>query len=406
MSLKNTSRKVKFGELVANTATNARFSSSAPVAGVTVDTYNIDAMEMLLWESRGQLHEPMKVERRADGKYDLLQGFRRYFGLQRFAQNDKLPADIGDNLNKIPVVVYDDLTPQERLTIIHDHGGRQDLYKSEIVASIWALSYNGFSPKEVIMRKYYDIARMTGNDELLRNVPQDEKLRETFVTGKLYPTVNGFYISVYKAGDYWQNQLMLTLLEKDGLLRDGEVKDGIAIGRDPRPQFKITHQRWNALQAAWKADKEKGNYEPGNTIPLCGPIAKGVIEGFIAKDAGKSVDTPKMLTAKAVKERRDVSKSNLERLVLDHVATGQPVNGLAEAAANVARLEGLDTVAVKSIDRVAANATVNLREFLRHVAHSSPVEFETAVARYCPTPAATESVSEQPTPVAETVNAN
>lgn len=336
----------------------------------------------------GKILKPIIVEETTDGELLVLSGNRRTRAgqelasdpnriasiLQMFADSEKdiarateirtnlakMVDDVKEALNKVDIYVYRDLSVQQRLELIMDHGSEKPISRTELVKCIWRMDASFMSEAEIIRATYFSLAQYTGNTRKLGEVPTTDKERTKYLTTWFHGTVGNYILDAAKMGEYVREQFILTHRSEDGLLKEGE-----------KVEMRVSRDRVKELRAAKGEDSkaDKWSTEKG------GPVFNALVEKFKAEDAGE-IDkvSKKRPTVKELMDKSDVFKSTAVRKALQIAAgeTGEKVAGLLEDDDRSYRNEQVLTMLARHIDKLPDE----IAHFARKLCYDKPKDFE------------------------------
>lgn len=270
----------------------------------------------------------------------------------------QMVADVKDALGKVDIYVYKDLSVQQRLELIMDHGSEKPISRTELVKCIWRMDASFMSEAEIIRVTYFSLAQYTGNTRKLGEVPTEDKARTKYLTSWFHGTVGQYILDAAKLGAYVADQFILTHRAEDGLLKDGE-----------KVEMRVSRDRVKELRAMKNEEKESWSVEKGSEK------FNALIEKYKAEDAGE-IDkvTKKRPTVKELMDKADVFKSAPIRKALMIAAgeTGDKVGGLLDDDARVYRNEQVVTLLARHLDKLPDE----IGHFARKLCYDTPKEFE------------------------------
>lgn len=374
--LKATKRTVSINNLISKLEVNVREQNN----------YDLATMREQIVQA-GRILKPLIVEETEEGLI-VLSGNRRTRGGQELWENHQLitaillnmaetERDAGkretmkktivdltnavvDQLGKVDVYVYKGLSEEERLMLIMDHGSEKPISRTEVVNCCWRMDRQFFSEGDIIRLTYFALAKFTGNERKLSEVPTEAKAREAFLRKWLHGTVGNFILAAHKMGDYVRTQFILTMRAEDGLLREGE-----------KVEMRCTRDRITQLSATKTKEKEVWSPDKGS------PDFNAMVEKFKAEDAGILDREPKKRPSiKELNDKADVFKSVAIRKALLIAAgeTGDKVTGLLEDDDRMYRDEQALKVLSGAWEKLpkAMPAGFDLQEFVTKVLHATP----------------------------------
>lgn len=306
---KATKKSVSINNLVSKLDVNLREENN----------YDIPQMKEQI-VTVGRILKPLSVEEMPDkkGYYLILQGNRRTLAAQELHSDPACPSDLKEALDKIDVMVYEDLTPIEREMMIADHGGEKPLSRSEIVKTVWRLDKMFMDESMIASILYFELADFTGNRAKLQDVPTEPKARAKYVKQWFHGTLGNFMLAASRMGEFVREQFMLTHRSQDKLLKEGESVT-----------MKCDRVRINALSTAITADRTGKGWTDLTILPSGDKYGGGekfneMIDKFIAEDKNGKEDGPKRLTVKDLKDRVGLYKSVAIKTALT-LAAGEEV---------------------------------------------------------------------------------
>ncbi|MBV9694307.1 MAG: hypothetical protein JO261_11470 [Alphaproteobacteria bacterium] len=309
----------------------------------------------------GGIHTPIIIERQGD-EWVVLSGNRRTRAGQLLYKDPTLTAELKEKLDKVEFIVYSELTPAERLSIINDQGSQKELCKTEIVLAVRRAFLEGQSESDIITRMYYSLASFTGNTNKLRELPTEPKAREAKLKTWFHGTVGNGILAVATMGGYVWDQFVLTHKAADGLLEEGESVT-----------MKVTRERIKQLSAARTSDRkpENGGWNPETG----GKEFNKLIDQFKAEDAGTADKVDKKRpTPKELSTRADAFKCKGISNVLRYAAgEGEEfLRGLLEEDDRLFRIGKVLEVLSRNWDSIPES----LRPFCKSLLDDSPEKFE------------------------------
>jgi hypothetical protein len=277
----------------------------------------------------GRIVKPILVkDHQTDkSKYIVLSGNRRALSGQELYSEPGITVELKAALDKVDIIHFTDLTPTEELSLIIDHGSEKPISRSEIVQAVQRLDKGFHSESQIINLLYFALAKFSGNEKKLQDVPKDEPARSQFLKKWFHGTVGNFILSASRMGSYVNNQFLLTHLSEDKLLAEGQVVE-----------MRCSRERITALSAAMngdkKAAKDAGKPESeGWTYDKGGASFNALIEKFKEEDrTGSRPKAPDRPSVKELSEKADQFKCSAIKAAL-LVAAGQTEmgKGLVEA---------------------------------------------------------------------------
>jgi hypothetical protein len=290
-----------------------------------------------------------------DGEYVVLSGFRRTWAGQELYADGSISADLKEALGKVDIIVYSNLTEKERLQLILDHGSEKPICRTETVAAVWRLVAQMYPEKDVIRQLYFALARYTGNERKLRELPSenDPRAREKALHKWLHGTVGNYIMAAMGMGQYVRDQFILTHKAEDGLL-DATVGEKV--------EMRCSRQRIQELSQAKSTDDKT---DAGWSFASGGKSFNELIERFKAEDAGgPTVEKITRLTAKQLEQMADNYQSDLAKSLCKRAA-GQEAEGLADLDAEAFRVQAIIKVLLDVTDHIPKGQhTVDLHGLL------------------------------------------
>lgn len=267
-----------------------------------VSNYDITTM-MEQIRSAGRIIKPLVI-RGEDNM--ILQGNRRYRAAMALLNAADTPDELKETLSKLDCIVYTGLSEQDTLSLIIDHGSEKPISRSEVVNAVWRLDRQFFNEGQIINLLYYALAKYSGNERKLTEVPtKPGKERDTFLKKWLHGTVGNYILAAAKMGEYVRAQFMLTHKSEDKLLK-AEHKVGDVTFPAEVVEMRCSRDRITQLSAAKSADQKDKGWTPED-----GGIAfNALIEKFKALDNGSLSDEKQPRpTVKELEEKADQFKN-------------------------------------------------------------------------------------------------
>ncbi len=264
-------------------------------------------------------------------------------------------AAILDGLNKVDIHVYKDLSEEERMMLVMDHGSEKPISRAEITTCVWRMDKSFFSESDIIRLCYYALAKFTGNERKLMEVPTEPKAREAMLRKWLHGTVGNFLLAANRMGEYVRQQFFLTRRDEDNLL-----------GPDEKVEMRCNRDRIEQLSKA--KNEEKDTWEaPGSKF-------NELIEKFKGEDSGKVAKEDK--TRPSSKELKDKAGSMqhpaLKKLLLLAAGEkGDKVGGLANDDDQLVRDDRVLKLIAASWDELPEPQ----KEFAKHLLGDTPMKF-------------------------------
>jgi hypothetical protein len=357
MSMNHSTKAIKVDKLRSSDNVNVRFSADNPLYGVKVDLYDLVTMKDQI-RTVGRVLEPLSVEELDDGTYMVLRGNRRFRAVLQLLNDPNSSKELLDNIKELICDVYRKLTPDERSTLINDHGARKRLSKAEIIHAVWQLKAAGYSNSDIAVRQLYNLASFTGQERLLETLPQAEPARQQAINKWLNGALNGNILPMAGMPQRVKDAYIQTYL-----LEEKKLPDGV------KPEFKIDTKRRRDLISARKVDQDAllWNVDTG------GPTFNELIQKFIDEDTkGTAPDNNKTLGFKKLKELQDQYRSTLTRAAFS-IAMSKPVDNMAAMDSEAARLEKIVGLLIHGMDNIKDD---NLKGFAAAILHKSESQFK------------------------------
>lgn len=293
-----------------NTPTKKTISIKSLKASYEVnirDSANYDLPTMMQQiKDAGRIIKPLVV-RGEDNM--VLQGNRRYRAAMALLESPDCPDEVKENLSKLDCIVYTGLSEQETLGLIIDHGSEKPISRSEVVEAVWRLDRQFFSEGQIINLMFYALAKYSGNERKLNEIPKAGKEREQALKKWFHGTVGNYMLAAAKMGDYVRRQFILTHKAEDRLLRPErkEVIDGQETTIPAETvEMRCSRDRITQLSAAKSADQK----DKGWTPETGGEAFNSLIEKFKGQDAGVVAnDTTPRPSSKELREKADLFSS-------------------------------------------------------------------------------------------------
>jgi hypothetical protein len=281
-NLKSYSQELPLHSLFARPERNIRFETGKEVIKGLVfrgDTYALDTLIMQIVEL-GYIRDPLHVSKKlvnGETRYEVLRGFRRYFAARRIEEIGT-NRNVIDTFGRIPCIVYENLTPEQEDALINDQTSKK-FASSEVLRQVWKKLENGIPWQVIGLELAEQIATATGGYSQLQKVnnakTMAEKNKELHTW--LNSTLNQFWQGVFlHGGPQCKKWLLLTFMEKDGLLSE----------TDEKPKIRMTSNKWTnkdqGLFAAIKKDREAGTWDAKAGT---GPAFEEAVAYWVKKDS-------------------------------------------------------------------------------------------------------------------------
>jgi hypothetical protein len=369
MTMKFVSKTMDIGKIVVDTDKNVRLDSKRPVAGLKFNTYELGSMIDAIIQKKGICTALV-----LNYALSVLQGFRRALAgqeIQRnpdkyFGGNTELRDEVLANLRSVPVLVYSkDLSEEEELDLINDHGDRKGIGAVEFILAVWHMLKQGRKEAQISLQLLYAAAEYTGNVQKIKELPEVGSLaRAEKIRSWLHGTIGNYIIAAYYMGDR----------VKDAMLRTAAIQDGLskADDKDSAPLFYAKRTRINQLNSAITQDKGKGLWDD---VVKTGPAFEAKLAEFIKEDAGegpvKVADTRKSVEdVKGMINSVYLSKAFKTALKV----TFEEVNEAPRVDEETARMETVFSLLETHLDEIA-NPLV--KDVIVRVLHATPSDLET-----------------------------
>lgn len=285
---KKTKKALALSSLVSSDAVNARLA----------DNYDLESLIPQI-VNKGGITNPPSVEANADGKtFTVLQGNRRVRAALVIcgAPAGVYPADVVKALEKLDCIVYEGLTNEERDGLIFDHGETRPLNREETVLAVWRLFKSFAKEKEIGLRLFGQLARYTGNEKKLNQLPSDPAAREKYLATWFRGTLGGYMLAAATMTDEVREAMLMTARKEDGRLKEGETVP-----------FNASRERIVELSKARTADEKAAGWNTSTG----GETFNQTIARFKDEDAGKATAGAKKTrpTVKDLTDRAAMFKS-------------------------------------------------------------------------------------------------
>lgn len=353
MSLKtNKTKFMSATDIIVNAAKNDRFHATQELtwlagSGLHVDTYSLGLLIDAIVKA-GQVNEPLHVNGKTG---EVLRGFRRTLAAQAILAGEGYSPELKKAMEKLPVVVYDDLTPAEEIEIIHDKGDRKNIGRSETLAAVWRMYEQNFSEKQISNHMVYSIADYTQNRDLINNLPKEVSAREDAIKEWLHGTVGNFMLAAYDCGPRVRTAVMLADMYADGMLpkdADGKPKDiNLEFG------IKGIRNKVARLVKAKTADRAAGEWNGTNfTGPRFDKTFQEILDKVPATPATPATpEGPKSMTFAEIDKKKDSAKSQVAKAAMA-VAQNKVVMEYPDLDSAAARWEEVSLLLIRYYERI------------------------------------------------------
>lgn len=197
--------------LVSDTAINYRLEWN----------YDIGSLIPLILQA-GRVNNPLIVEMRPNGTALVLQGNRRLRALLAIHADPEIDAALKKSLTKVPCLVYDGLSDEERTDLILDHGGVRGLNREETVLAVWRQMAMFRTEARIGETLYSQLARFTGNESMLSSLPPSGPDRRKRITEWFRGSLGQYIMAAYGFGDFVRDQFLATHRKIDGVKWDAK----------------------------------------------------------------------------------------------------------------------------------------------------------------------------------------
>lgn len=303
---KKTKKALPLSALVSSDSVNARLA----------DNYDLETLCVQI-VAKGGITNPLAVEPMPGEKdrFMVLQGNRRKRAADLLVSRHDTPDEVRKSLEKIECIIYEGLSDADRDGLIFDHGETRPLNREETVLAVWRLYKQFAKEKEIGQRLYYQLARYSGNEKKLAEMPTDPHKRNQFLSDWFRGTLGQYILAAASMPDEVREQFLLTARKEDGRLKEGE-----------KVSFLCTRARIVELSKARTADEKAAGWsrEAG------GEHFNALVQKFKDEDAGKAEpDKPAgKLSVKELKRRASLFDSAALKAAFN-VAAGDETAGVA-----------------------------------------------------------------------------
>lgn len=282
---KKTKKILPLEKLISSDSVNARLA----------DNYDLESLRPQII-NKGGITNPPSVEANPDGTFTVLQGNRRVRCAVLIRDDPSSPPDVVKALERLDCIVYEGLTNEERDGLIFDHGETRPLNREETILAVWRLYKSFASEKDIGARLFGQLARYTGNEKKLNQLPSDPTARAKYLATWFRGTLGGYMLAAATMTDEVREAMLLTARKEDGRLKEGEAVPFIA----DRPRIV-------ELSKARSADEKAGGWNSQTG----GETFNKLIEQFKSEDAGRATAGQKKTrpTVKDLTDRAAMFKS-------------------------------------------------------------------------------------------------
>jgi hypothetical protein len=298
----------------------------------------------------------------------VLSGNRRAWAGQELYETPGITAELKEALSKVDVIVYEKLTDQERLRLILDHGGEKPISRAELVQSCWRLAAQMYNENEIIRQMYFAIAKYTGNERKLRELPpeSDPQARQKALQKWLHGTVGNYILRAATLGAYVREQFFLTHKAEDGLL---ETEKGEKV------EMRLNRDRMKALSEAKTADEKAGGW----STEKGGKTFNELIGTYKTEDAtGVVADKPSRPTVKQLEQQADAYQSDIAKFLCKRAAGHDVTENLADLDTEAFRIQKIVRVLTNRLDTSIPKGMhqMNVHELLSVIAFEKAEKVE------------------------------
>jgi hypothetical protein len=238
------------------------------------DQYDIPQMVDSI-VSAGRILMPISVEKLTDdsGKvtYKVLRGNRRSLAAQSIMSDPNQPAELKAALAKTEFMVYEGLSEAERMALVVDHDSK-GLSRTELVLTIWRLAKAMFSEREIAAMLYFLLAKYTGNERKLNELPSNGAERAKKLTSWFHGTLGNYILAVQRMPEYVREAFILT----------HKIQDGIIKSENANLPVKLNQSRVSTLSKAKTKDTNDKVWDDVNG----GPAFTEAWTKMVQEDAG------------------------------------------------------------------------------------------------------------------------
>lgn len=356
--MKKSRKQIVLSKLVSSDAVNARLA----------DNYDLDSLRPQII-AKGGIITPLVVEAIAGtDEFLVLQGNRRKRAADQITSDPAALADVKLALAKLDCIVYEGLTDAERDSLIFDHGETRPLNREETLLVVWRKFKEFKKEREIGQALYYALARYTGNERKLNQLPTDPAAREKYLSTWFRGTLGQYMLSAATMTDEVREAMILTARKEDGRLKDGESVP-----------FLATRDRIVELSKARTADEKAEGWSPTSG----GATFNATIQRFKDEDAGKATSGGKKSrpSVKDLNDRQAMFKSAALKSAFA-VAAGDDAAGAALLMMDDAihRQTIVSEIIVKALPTVKDNDVRSLLTAL--VGSGPPADVEMALSPF------------------------
>jgi hypothetical protein len=354
---KTTRKAIQIEKLVSSDSVNARLA----------DNYDLESLRPQII-GKGRIVNPLVVEPMADGMYMVLQGNRRLRCALMIIADPAAPADVKAALAKLDCNVYEGLSDEERDALIFDHGESRPLNREETLLGVWRM-FKGFKKeKDIGERMYYQLARYTGNEKKLNQLPPNVADRTRYLSTWFRGTLGQYMLSAATMTDEVREAMVMTARKEDGRLKEGETVP-----------FTASRERIVELSKCRTADEKAGGWDNVKG----GESFNAAIQRYKDEDANRAQkpEKSKRPSVKALTDAAGLYKSAALKAAFA-VASGDDTAGAALLTMDDA-IHRQTIVAEILVKAIPAVADQNVKSLLTALVGSGPAaDVEAALAPF------------------------
>lgn len=334
-------------------------------------SYNLPSLITQIIDAGGIL-TPIGVEKMADGRYRVIDGFRRAAAVKQLRNMPK-PEDISQekwdalqaNLNEMEFIAHEELTPDERNRILFNHGSQSPLTRAETVKQVWRLAGAGNGEQQIYTQLFTVLLALASKREQEKLKTElkaltTERERAARVSKFFKGKIKDYFLDAYYLGEYVQKCVIET--EAGRMKPKGEktTVDGVDL-------FKTSQPRIVELSAMKRRDTSKDGLDgKGNKIADWDATKDGLswnakdggirfnakIAEFLKVDSGITGPTIKAMDTGDMQKRKEQARSSAVQLAWT-LAKGEALPEGADLLAmdaNAAALEGIQKVTLSNLE--------------------------------------------------------
>lgn len=338
-------------------------------------SYDIAGMKSQLLTA-GYVKTPLAVEK-IKGKSRVLQGFTRLLALDEIEKDKDISEEVKEKFRNVNCMVYEDLTNEERDSLVYDDQTQKKLTKVEVVKWLWKLAET--QPYSDIVwehfRQLVHLATPTKQDEFhakMNNEFKTEQAKKTYVTGFFTGQVNDEILKAKGLGPIVQQAFIETLGGRTDEPKCEFICNRAALGElgkartrdketDPAKQMKYTD--WDKAKDGKGWDMLTGGYRFNETLDI------------LRAAKGKVADGPKVLTVKAINDRIDGTKSRIGKIVFKIAKGGKDLTpderNFGDIDSNIEALESIQAFTASKLDDIKFKLSEPMQAVLMAIAYTS-----------------------------------